>query len=255
MSEGTDRSAGTVPPTPVGTCGGWSILRSPGAALALAASGVDWICLDAQHGEHDDASVRELCRLLSGRVQVLVRPPANDVAWIGRALDLGADGVIVPMVNSADEAARAVAACRYPPAGGRSWGPLLGGYTDPGATPAAICSVMVETGDALVAVDELVATPGVDEIFVGPFDLALALGTTVDKLLAAEGPADPLPRIIAAAHRKNLPVRVFGASVERSRALLALGFDAVAVVTDVAALTSGAASWVSATLEGRTPVQ
>lgn len=222
--------------------GGWSTLRSPGAAEALAASGVDWICLDAQHGEHDDSSVREICRLLAGRVRVLVRPPANDSAWIGRALDFGASGVVVPVVDDAQEAARAVAACRYPPVGRRSWGPLAGGYSEPAAAPPVTCSVMVETAAALADLDALVATPGVDEVFVGPFDLALALGSTVDDLLAADGPDDPLPRIVAAARRHGRVASVFGATAERSNRLAELGFTSIAVTTDLLALGVGARS-------------
>lgn len=219
--------------------GGWSILRTPGAALALAASGLDWICLDAQHGEHDDASVREVCRLLAGRVRVLVRPPSLDSAWIGRALDFGAAGVVVPVVDTPAQAAAAVAACRYPPAGRRSWGPLTGGYTEPGTAPPVTCSIMVETASALADVRRIAATPGVDELFVGPFDLALALGTTVDDLLAADAPEDPLPRIVSAAREHGRVASVFGGTAERSRRLVDLGFTSVAVTTDVLALGDG----------------
>ena len=102
--------------------GGWSMLRSTAVASLLASSGLDWVCLDAQHGEHDDASVREVCTVLAGRARVLVRPPSDDAAWIGRALDAGAAGVVVPAVDSAARAAAVVAACHLPPRGDAAGG-------------------------------------------------------------------------------------------------------------------------------------
>ena len=218
------------------------MLRSPAVAALLAGAGVDWVCLDAQHGEHDDASVREVCALLAGRTRVLVRPPANDAAWIGRALDSGADGVVVPLVESAGQAAAAVAACRYPPAGRRSWGPMaaLRGAPVPAAAIArATCSVMVETAGALADLEAIVATPGLDEVFVGPFDLSLSLGREVDDLVADPAPDAPLRRVVAACRRAGVVPAAFGASVERTRALLDLGFTSVALTTDAAALGAG----------------
>jgi len=227
--------------------GGWSMLASPAAAALLAASGVDWLCLDAQHGEHDDASVRQVCSRRDARVPVVVRPPANDLAWIGRALDAGAAGVVVPMVDDAAQARAAVAACRYPPLGGRSWGPLGGAYgasvPSAGQANAAVrVSVMVETAAALAAVDEIAAVPGVDEVFVGPFDLSLSLGRDVDDLVGDPAHDAPLRRIVAACERAGVRPAAFGATAERSAALLALGFRSVVVTTDVAALSLGAAS-------------
>jgi len=223
------------------------MLASPAAAALLAGSGVDWLCLDAQHGEHDDASVRDVCTRRDARVPVVVRPPANDAAWIGRALDAGAAGVVVPMVDDADQARAAVAACRYPPLGGRSWGPLAGAYggSAPGAREANAAvrvSVMVETAAALAAVDEIAAVPGVDEVFVGPFDLSLSLGRDVDELVADPAGDAPLRRVVAACERAGVRAAAFGATAERSAALLALGFRSVVVTTDVAALSLGAAA-------------
>jgi len=223
--------------------GGWSLLRSPAVAATTAASALDWICLDAQHGEHDDASVREVCALLADTpTQVLVRPTANDPALIGRALDAGADGVVVPLVEDADEARAAAAACRYPPRGRRSWGPLWAAYGREVPTPGHArvrCSVMVETAGALEQVREIAAADGVDEVFVGPFDLSLSLGTDVDVLVDDPSADAPLRRVVAACAEAGTTAAAFGGSPDRASRLLALGFTRVAVTTDVAALAAG----------------
>nr|WP_240894904.1 aldolase/citrate lyase family protein [Kineococcus siccus] len=231
------------------------MLRSPAVAALLAASGVDWICLDAQHGEHDDASVLDVCSRRHDGVRVLVRPPSNDAAWIGRALDAGADGVVVPMVDSAADARAAVHACRYPPLGGRSWGPLGGLHARPvpaadAANRAVSVAVMVETAAALAVVDDIAATPGVDEVFVGPFDLSLTLGRDVDDLVADPAADAPLRRVVAACARAGVRAAAFGATADRSSALLDLGFTSVVVTTDAAALSLGAASVVTAVRRG-----
>jgi 4-hydroxy-2-oxoheptanedioate aldolase len=112
----------------------------------------------------------------------LVRPAWNDPVHIMRALDSGAAGVVVPMVNSAEDAARAASACRFPPTGIRSWGPMWGDVRADGALPpadqdaAVLCLVMVETQPGIEALDEIVTVPGVDGVYIGPNDLALGTG-------------------------------------------------------------------------------
>ncbi|NAZ74565.1 aldolase [Kineococcus sp. T13] len=245
MSQTAGTAAAPTATTTAPALGSWSLLRSPAAAATAAAAGVDWICLDAQHGEHDDASVREVCTLLAGSgVPVHVRPPANDAAWIGRALDAGAAGVVVPLVEDAGEAAAAVAACRYPPHGRRSWGPLGGAYgrAVPSAREArARCAVMVETAGALERVEAIAAVDGLDEVFVGPFDLSLSLGRDVEELVADPAPDAPLRRVVAACRRAGVVAGAFGVAPGHTRALLALGFTSVAYASDVSALGEGLA--------------
>ena len=98
---------------------------------------------------------------------------------------------------------------------------------------------MVETGEGLAAVDAVAATPGVDEVFVGPFDLALALGTGVDDLVADPAPDAPLRRVVDACRRHGKVAAAFGGTVARTRALVDLGFTSVALTTDAAALVGG----------------
>lgn len=164
------------------TLGMWSALADPFAAELAALSGLDYICLDQQHGLID---YRDLVAILPSierhGVLPITRVPANDTAAIGRSLDAGAMGVVVPMVNTAEQAAAAVAACRYAPDGLRSFGPIraavAAGTTDPRKLGAALCIVMVETEEGIANLPEIVATPGLDAIYVGPADLGLSLGT------------------------------------------------------------------------------
>lgn len=225
--------------------GVWSLLGEPRTAAALEHAGFDWVLLDQQHGHFDDAAVRATLALRrEHRVPILVRPRANDAGLIGRALDAGADGVLVPLVESAAEAAAAVAAAHHPPRGIRSWGPLPGlERTDgvDGRPPAPFVGVMVETAAGLADVAAIAATPGVDLVFVGPFDLSLSLGTTVDELLADEREEAPLPRILAACAAAGVASGAFGAVVPRARTFVRLGFTWVVAVLDTGVLAAGGA--------------
>jgi 4-hydroxy-2-oxoheptanedioate aldolase len=162
--------------------GGWCVTPSAFTAEVMARIGFDWICVDAQHGLIDYQVMLGMLQGASGSgVAALVRVPWNDPAWIMKALDAGASGVIVPMVNSPAEARLAAGACRYPPEGYRSWGPTRASLGVPDFGPeqanrSVICAVMVETVPALEQLDQIVAVPGVDAVFMGPSDFALSMG-------------------------------------------------------------------------------
>lgn len=222
--------------------GAWSTVAAPALVATIARSGVHWICLDAQHGEYDDRSLLDVCSRGIG-VPLLVRVVSNDPARIGWALDVGASGVIVPTVENEDDAAKAATACRYPPDGTRSWGPLSTSYGDGDATDrpsrGVCCSVMIETAAGLDAVDRIARVDGVDELFVGPFDLALSLGTTVDDLLADRAETSPLSRVVSACRSTGRSPAAFAGTPAKAESLLDRGFRSVAVTTDTAALLSG----------------
>src|SRR5215207_2602921 len=149
----------------------------------LGAGGFDWLAVDAQHGPVDRGTLHAIGRAFDGAgTPFVVRVPAVDTAWIGAALDAGARAVVVPSVTGLADAVAAARAARYPPLGERSWGPFSALWAgarapDPQTANAGVrCLVMVETTGALEEVDAMAVTPGVDGLFVGPFDLALALG-------------------------------------------------------------------------------
>jgi len=235
--------------------GAWSMLGTPMAASIMAGVGADWLVLDAQHGLYDDRSLADSLGVLVGSrhegrtSRVLVRVPANDDAAIGRALDAGATGVVVPMVGDEQEAERAARGCRYPPRGGRSWGSWAGAWGAPVAPPAeadasVMCAVMVETPGALDRVTQIARTPGVDMVFVGPFDLSIALGIEHDALLADDSPDGPLRRVVRACRDAGVIAGAYAGTPDATRVLQRHGFTWIAAVTDTALLTRAATDLV-----------
>jgi 4-hydroxy-2-oxoheptanedioate aldolase len=205
-------------------------------AEVLDAAGCDYVCVDCQHGLAGGGA-GALPALLGVRRSVpVVRVPSNDVRWIGRALDAGAHAVIVPMVWSAEDAARAALACRYAPDGVRSWGTNRSSLT---GTPAEVnasvsCYVMVETGAALECVDAIAATPGVDGIYLGPADLAVSMG------FAPTGGDDDvekaIERVRVACVDAGIVAGIQADGGDDARRRVEQGFDMVTVATDVALL-------------------
>jgi len=170
--------------------------------------------------------------------------PWNDPGIIGRALDAGALGVVIPMIQSAADARRAVDACLYPPTGSRSFGPVRVGLRDgPGyfakANERVAVIPMIETAQALAEVEEIAATPGVDALFVGPFDLSIALG-----LPPGDNDGNPvfdaaIARIAAAAKGAGVATAVLSNS-KVAPLRIQQGFQMVSVVTDINLLGAAA---------------
>lgn len=162
--------------------GAWIGLADDVTTQLMARAGFGVLCLDLQHGFVSlDSLPGHLCIAGQGPAPVLVRVASHDPTVVMRALDLGADGVIMPMVETAEQARGLVAACRYAPAGARSWGPIWaeadGVDVDPAAADRSVLAIaMVETAAGLAAIEEIAAVPGLDAVYVGPNDLALSLG-------------------------------------------------------------------------------
>ena len=158
------------------TLGAWCTIPSSWTAEVAARSGHDWVCIDTQHGLIGyDVMLPMLQAISAGGVPSFVRVPWNEPGSIMKALDAGAGGVIVPMINSVDEARAAVAACRYAPDGIRSMGPIRARDVEPDWRHP-LCVVMVETVAAVARADEILAVPGIDAVFIGPNDLAVSAG-------------------------------------------------------------------------------
>jgi 4-hydroxy-2-oxoheptanedioate aldolase len=211
--------------------GGWCHIPSAYSAEILASAGFDWCCIDRQHGLADDAAMLGMIHALEGcRVPAVVRVGSSASETIGQALDWGAQAVIVPMVNSVDDARRAGAACRYPPDGCRSWGPSrlkLRGVHGPDDVPAPMCLVMIETAAALAEVDQIARLAQVGGLFVGPADLALALG------VSAESPQlDSASRRVAEACREHGKLAGVFAGTRGIEQWVGRGFTWLAVDSD-----------------------
>ena len=159
--------------------GVWCGDASPRMVARLARLGFDWLCLDAQHGGYSRTEIIEAAQTFpTDSAELVVRGcPHVSFAAIGVALDAGARAVIVPQIESAAEAQRAVEATFYPPIGGRSWGPLGRMWDGPTLTAdeanrSITCAVMIESAEALLRVEEIAAVEGVGQLFVGPSDLS-----------------------------------------------------------------------------------
>ena len=227
--------------------GVWCAAPSSVSAEVAALAGPDYVCVDMQHGAVGYSDAVPMLQAVQGAGAVpLVRVPAGDAATIGVALDAGALGVVVPMVSTPDDAARAVGACRYPPRGVRSYGPVRAavavGSREVEDLEDVVCAVMVETVEGLSRVDEIAATPGLDAIYVGPADLALALGLPP----AYERP-EPVHReavaaILAACRRHGITAGIHCADGAMAARRLEQGFTMVTVANDLGLVRAGVAA-------------
>jgi 4-hydroxy-2-oxoheptanedioate aldolase len=148
----------------------------------MAHQGYDWICIDMQHGVVDYQVAVTMLQAIGATATIpFVRVPWNEQGIIGKVLDAGALGVIIPMVNSVEEAKAAVASCRYYPLGSRSYGPTRAAYYAgagyyPEANEQVACVPMIETKQAVERLDDILSVPGIDAVYVGPADLSITLG-------------------------------------------------------------------------------
>jgi 4-hydroxy-2-oxoheptanedioate aldolase len=222
--------------------GCWCTLPSPLIAESLAEAGFACIVVDLQHGAASWGTLGPLVQGVQlGGATALVRVGPNDPHAVGKALDLGASGVIVPMVNNAAEARGAASAARYPPAGERSYGPARRRYASTEAANAdVLCIPMIETADGLRNVEDIAATDGVDGLFVGPADLSLSLGIGVatgdERVLRA------IDEVLAAAARHDRFVGTVAADAGHAGELLARGVGLVCLGSDKGFVATGAAS-------------
>lgn len=219
-------------------------LAIPDALVAEIAArvGFDSLCIDMQHGLADQGSATRTLQATTGTgVPVLARVPWNEPGVIMRLLDAGAAGVIVPLVNTRQDAEAAVSACRYPPLGTRSYGPVRPAITEgPGyfaaANDALLVFAMIETKQALENLEGILATPGLDGIYVGPADLSLALGLPPEQDSTREEHQRTVKSIFAAAKRHGKFAGLHCASAEFAAAAAGWGADLVTIAADTLAL-------------------
>jgi 4-hydroxy-2-oxoheptanedioate aldolase len=212
--------------------GAWSVFAGAVSARALALAGLDYVVIDLQHGaatEHDLPAMTSAISLAGATPLARVRyaHPAD----LGRALDLGCHGVIVPNVESAEQAAAVAGACRYPPDGYRSAGGVLAGAARP------LCIVMVESASAAADIEATLAIDGVDGIYVGPRDLSLSLGCALDPHDPVLRPA--LERIWSACAAAGKPAGVHASDGATARLYRDCGCRLITVAVDAVAVGRG----------------
>jgi 2-keto-3-deoxy-L-rhamnonate aldolase RhmA len=218
-------------------------VRSAEVAEALALSGADWLFVDMEHSLVDVVAAQGMLQAVAGRAFVVLRLPSNAQEHFKRALDTGCDGVIVPMVNSAADATAAVMAAKYPPVGARSvgigrahgYGADFAAYTRSANERVALI-VQVEHREAVAEIDAIVRVPGVDGIFLGPYDLSGSMGLLGEvnhpEVVAA------MDKVRSACAAVGMPLGIFCATTEQAAVELTRGATLVVAGTDLGTLMS-----------------
>jgi 4-hydroxy-2-oxoheptanedioate aldolase len=242
--------------------GGWLSIPGSFAAECMAQTDVDWLCIDMQHGCIDYSDVVPMLAAVStSSITPFVRVPWNEPYLIMKVLDAGAYGVIVPMVNNRVEAERAVGACRYPPTGMRSNGPTRatfygGADYQKYADEEIACVVMIETMEAFSNLGEILDTPGVDAAYIGPSDLALALGLGLPPLMDNDDPrhVNAVNTLLAECRKRGVVAGIHTGSAKFTQRFIDQGFQMVMLASDRGAMMSFMKA-ETAKLTGWTPKQ
>jgi 4-hydroxy-2-oxoheptanedioate aldolase len=231
--------------------GAWLSLPSVPSARIMARLGFDWLVVDMEHSAQNPVLMGDMVATIAdaGTCAPIVRVPTNSVEWFKWALDAGAWGVVVPMVNTREEAQRAVEFSKYPPLGARSIGGAFGPYgfgiTDwpdyaRTANDEIIVIVQIESALALENLDGILSAPGIDVAFVGPNDLHAQLGLTPSSDGAEPEFMDALERIKAGARQHHVALGIFSSNGEAAAERVRQGFQMISVTTDVSSMIAQA---------------
>jgi 2-keto-3-deoxy-L-rhamnonate aldolase RhmA len=228
--------------------GTWILSAHPLMAEAMGHAGFDWAVVDMEHAPADLGAVVGMLQAIAGtRLVPVVRVPWNEPVVVKRVLDAGAQTVMFPFVQDADEARAAVAATRYPPAGlrglvGMSRATRFG--TRPNWVRAADADVgvivQIESRAAVESIEAIASVPGVDGLFIGPADLSASIGKPGD--VAAPAVLDLMVRAIAGARRAGKPIGTIGDHPQAVAQYRAMGFDYLAVGSDLGLMMRAAQS-------------
>lgn len=232
--------------------GAFLLLPDTLATEIMVRAGWDVLTIDMQHGAIGYGQAFAMLQVLSlGGAMRWVRVPSLDSELIGRMLDAGAEGIIAPMIETADQVEFLVASCTYPPRGRRSFGPLRPTLTEDmasygaGANDRVLPVAMIETAAALDRLDDILAVDGLGAVYVGPTDLGISLG-----LPPAVDRTDPvfeaaLARIVARAADHGVPVCMQASSRAYAKRLVDRGFALVTACSDTELLRGGAAEMLA----------
>ncbi|MBC3788577.1 HpcH/HpaI aldolase family protein [Spirosoma utsteinense] len=226
-------------------------LPSPELSELLSLAGFDWLFIDMEHGPLSIGDAQRLLQAVKNDCNAIVRVAENNPILIKQALDIGADGIIVPLVNSAEEARQAVASARYPPLGKRSvglarahdYGLHFADYIQRANQTLAVI-IQIEHQDAVNNLDEILAVEGIDGVFIGPYDLSGSMNRLGDVFSAPVQEA--IAEVKSKCARKNIPVGIFLQQPDQLEAEIASGTTFLAVGTDTFFVWSGAQNVVNA---------
>ena len=217
---------------------GWLAIPSSISAEAMAVQGFDGLCIDMQHGAIDyQVMVTMLQAISTTNATPLVRVPWNEPGMIGKVLDAGAYGVICPMVNTRAQAEAFVAACRYAPVGHRSVGPLRASlYGGPDyfakANETILTMAMIETQQAVDNLEEILSTPGLDSVYIGPSDLSVSMGHAPGFDPRFPKVYETIVKIAEAANRHGVVPGIHVGSVAYGQEMIDAGYRLISYLSD-----------------------
>jgi 4-hydroxy-2-oxoheptanedioate aldolase len=229
----------------------WMSISSPYLAEVLSYCGYDAVTVDLQHGMFGlDTAITLLQAVSAGPATPMARCPSHDPATIGKLLDAGAYGIVCPAIDTPGAAAAFVSACRYPPTGARSFGPsrgLLYGGADyvEHADRTVLTWAMIESVAALDNLDAILATPGLDGVYVGPNDLALSLGERPGQAQPPVRTAEALAHVAASARAAHRWAAILCADPHAARQMIELGYHLVTPGNDVGVMRQAAAERIA----------
>lgn len=225
---------------------GYSLgLGAPLIAESLARCGIDFLLIDNQHGSYGpESTLAALIAIEGGSATPMARVARNDYTLIGRLLDEGALGIVVPMVHTVEDARRAAEACRFPPRGQRSWGwahaSVYGSDYPDWINDQIFLAVQIESAEAVENAEAIMAVPGVDGCWVGPADLALSMGVHPRDAAQHEGHQRALERVIQACRNTGKIPGFAAAGPEDAVRRAQQGFQYLTAGSDVSFLLGGA---------------
>ena len=240
--------------------GAWLSIANSVTAEAVARCNFDYVCTDLQHGvsDYSDAVSMMQATVLGGGIPI-ARVPWNEPGIIGRMLDAGAHGVIVPMVNTRAEAEAVVRSCRYAPEGSRSMGPIVSGMRDPSylawARENTAAIPMIETVEAIKNLDEILSVPGISAIYVGPSDLSISLGLPPANNDDIPSFTEALTTIVAACNRHGVVAGIHSTGavaplrIEQGFRMITVSGDMLAMRTAMAAELKGVRTGAASTAD------
>ena len=225
-------------------------IPSPETAEVLSFVGFDWLFIDMEHGAFDIVAVQRVLQAVAGKTPCLIRVPALEEAWIKKCLDAGADGIIVPKVGSAAEAAQVVRFSKYPPMGSRSvglarahgYGTQFSAYLNL-ANDAVAVVLQIEHIDAVNEIKAISKVPGIDALFIGPYDLSASLGKTGQ--VGHPQVQEAISRVEQSAQAEGLPLGIFGANTAAVEGYLKSGYQLITVGIDAMLLEEAARAIVT----------
>ena len=226
-------------------------LGSPTVAEVLGQSGIDFVMADTQHGSFGpDSTIATFTALAAGSAVPMARVARNDFTMIGRLLDEGALGVVVPMVDTLEDAKMAAHACRFPPTGGRSWGwGRARSYGDDYGNlvdEEIFVAVQIESIQAVNQAEAIMSVPGIDGCWIGPADLALSMGIHPDHKYEDDDHARALEKVLEACRNTGKAAGIASVSVDEALQRAREGYRFLTAGSDISFLLDGALAGVKA---------